>query len=96
MFVKTNMKKQNALIHDGVKALDRLCRGILTPSCRNFNDSEPCMTMTISTFNQRCIAGWVEAMLATVAEHDPAVTSHTQTAWREVLTPGIDLMASLY
>ena len=39
---------------------------------------------------------WLERLLQAVGEFDPLFDSETETAWRNVLQPGIDFMKSRY
>lgn len=39
---------------------------------------------------------WVSTIVECVREHDPQSTEMVETAWCEVLEPGIELMKSLY
>ena len=39
---------------------------------------------------------WLDSLMQTVRLHDPESTRELDAAWREVLTPGIDLIRGAY
>jgi hypothetical protein len=41
-------------------------------------------------------AGWVNALIRTVEDHDPEFDSSVETAWRRTIAPGITYMQSKY
>jgi hemoglobin-like flavoprotein len=39
---------------------------------------------------------WLDALVATARELDPGFDDHTETVWREMLGPGIEMMRARY
>jgi hemoglobin-like flavoprotein len=95
MFANTDMQKQNGLIREGIGTLiDFACGeeaaevelgrlGIL--HSRSGLDVTPDM-----------YPGWVNALMVMIAEYDPQRSETVEGAWREVVAPGIALIAARY
>ncbi len=95
LFAGTDMRRQNALVRDGIDALIHYAEG--GPAAaeelarlgklhgRDFLNIQPDL-----------YTGWADALRHTVAQFDPKHTDLVDAAWGEVLADGIALMASFY
>jgi hemoglobin-like flavoprotein len=95
MFANTDMEKQNQLIRAGIAALiDDAC-GVPTArsELERLGDLHSRRRLDI---RPDMYAEWVDSLMQMVAEFDRECTDVTEAAWREVLSPGIAVMAARY
>lgn len=95
MFADTNMRRQNALLRNGIESLLAHAEGAASAETelvrlgelhgRNELDIRP-----------ELYPLWVEALIESVCEHDPQHTEMTEPAWRDVIAAGIELIVSRY
>ena len=95
LFAKTNMRRQNALVKDGIDHLIALAEGrdgsreelerLGQRHSRNDLDIAP-----------ELYSAWVDSLIIAVAEYDPLHNPDLDVAWRHVVAKGIDVMISHY
>lgn len=95
MFAETDMQKQNELVRDGIRSLIDYAAG--DPDvARELEHLGKLHSQRHLGIQPSMYSGWVDALVQTVEEHDPQISDDLEAAWREVLSPGIDLMISFY
>ncbi|MET1079067.1 MAG: globin [Pseudomonas sp.] len=92
-FVNTDMPAQKRLLRQGILNLVMFARGMPDTKLRALGE-----THSRHGFNIRpeLYDLWLDALLLTIDEHDPAVDADTRSAWRKVLTLGIEVIKSHY
>ena len=95
LFANTNMRRQNALVRDGIDQLIAFVEGregtreelerLGKRHSRNDLNIDPAL-----------YAAWVDALVSAVAEYDPQHDPDLDVAWRQVVAQGIDVMTSYY
>mgnify|MGYP003628410971 FL=1 len=91
MFARVDMQKQNDLMKDGIKKLIEYANG---------NSKAEAELKRVAESHSRSRLGvlpeyyphWIDSLMETIREHDPATTDEAETAWRQVLAGGIALM----
>ncbi|MFI2812252.1 MULTISPECIES: globin [Microbulbifer] len=93
MFRDTDMPQQRHLLRNGIMQLILVARGMPDTKLRALGDSH-----SRSGYNIRpeLYSVWLDALLATVARHDPEHTPAIDGAWRRAIQPGIDLIRNAY
>ena len=94
-FANTEMTRQNALIREGINALIDYAAGSTSAALELTRLGEVHNRDQIDIPPQM-YPGWIDALMQAVAEFDPERTDILETAWREVVGPGIERMISLY
>ncbi len=95
MFAQTDMNKQNELLRLGIESL------IDFAAQRPDVERELHRLGEIHDRNHLAIRPelyplWLNALLETVRDIDADCTPEIETAWKSVVTPGIDLILSMY
>jgi len=95
MFAQTDMVKQNELLQTGIQDLIDFAAGkpeieqeihrLAVLHDRAHHNTRPDLYPL-----------WIHALVQTVLETDNQATTQTTDAWKRVVTPGIELMISLY
>lgn len=95
MFAQVDMRRQNLLIRNGVEHLLGFAEGNLEARAelRRLGESHGRIGLQIEP---KLYETWVATVVECVREHDPQSSETVESAWREVLAPGIELMKSLY
>ncbi|PAV25496.1 hypothetical protein C8D92_10479 [Tamilnaduibacter salinus] len=92
-FVKTDMAAQRHLLRNGIMQLILYARGMPDRKLRDLGKSHSRHGYDI---HPEWYGLWLDALVATVAQHDPEASPALEQAWREVLTPGINLIRDAY
>lgn len=92
-FVNTDMAAQRHLLRSGVLQLILVARGMPDRKLRALGESHNRSNYNI---NPEWYSLWLDALMKTVRRHDPEYTADLESAWREVLTPGIDVIRGAY
>ncbi len=95
MFAATDMRKQNALVREGIDALISHAEGDIT-AAEELARLGRLHGRDILNIQPSLYAGWADALRHAVAQFDPKHTDLVDAAWGEVLADGIALMASFY
>lgn len=92
-FVNTDMAAQRHLLRNGVLQLILTARGMPDRKLKALGESH-----NRSNFNIKpeWYSLWLDALMKTVRQHDPEYTKDLENAWKEVLTPGIELIRGAY
>ena len=93
LFVDTDMAAQRHLLRNGIMQLVLHARGMPDTKLRALGCSH-----SRSGYNIRpeWYGLWLEALLATLREHDSLFDDNTAGAWRRAIEPGIALIRSAY
>lgn len=93
MFDNTDMAEQRRLLRAGISWLIMYARGSSGLKLHDLGKSH-----NREGYNVRpaWYELWVDALVETVARHDPECTPELEQEWRQVLHPGIELMRSVY
>ncbi|RBW48836.1 globin [Marinobacter sp. F3R11] len=92
-FVNTDMAAQRHLLRNGVLQLILTARGMPDRKLRALGESHNRSNYNIQP---EWYPLWLDALLKTVRRHDPEYTRDLERAWKEVLTPGINLIREAY
>jgi hemoglobin-like flavoprotein len=94
-FVNTDMAKQKRLLRDGISFMIMYFNGTAVGRMKveKLGESHSQGRMDIKP---QWYDLWVNALVKTVAKHDPKFSPAADRAWRAVLARGIDAMRSQY
>jgi len=92
-FVNTDMAAQRHLLRNGVLQLILTARGMPDRKLKALGESHNRSNYNIQP---EWYSLWLEALMKTVRRHDPQYTKELENAWKEVLTPGINLIRGAY
>ncbi|NWO07239.1 MAG: globin [Alteromonadaceae bacterium] len=92
-FVNTDMAAQRHLLRNGIMQLILTARGMPDRKLRALGESHNRENYNIKP---EWYDFWLEALMKTVRVHDSEYTPELDKAWREVLSPGIDLIRGAY
>lgn len=92
-FVNTDMAAQRHLLRNGVLQLILTARGMSDRKLKALGESH---SRTNYNIQPEWYSLWLDALMKTVRRHDPEYTKDLETAWKEVLTPGIELIRGAY
>lgn len=95
LFAQVDMKQQNQLIRSGVEHLLWFAEGS-RKSKQELQRLGKSHSRDGLRIDPPLYETWVDVVVECVREHDPEAAEPVEAAWREVLTPGIELMKSLY
>ncbi|WP_221799348.1 globin [Oceanobacter mangrovi] len=93
MFKDTNMEAQRALLRSGILWLVMHARGMPDTKIRALGESHSRGRMNI---NPTYYNLWLDALMETLARHDPKFSKELEQTWRRTLGPSIDLIKSMY
>ncbi|WP_043320186.1 globin [Microbulbifer sp. HZ11] len=93
LFVDTDMAAQRHLLRNGIMQLVLHARGMPDTKLRALGCSH-----SRSGFNIRpeWYLLWLDALIATLWQHDPYFSDDIARAWRRTISPGIDIIRSAY
>ncbi|MCH8497493.1 MAG: globin [Marinobacter sp.] len=92
-FQDTDMAAQRHLLRNGIMQLILHARGMPDRKLRALGESHSRGKYNIPP---QWYGLWLDALIITVKAHDPEYDAALGEAWREVLTPGIDLIRGAY
>ena len=92
-FEKTDMKAQKQLLRAGILNLVLYARGMSDAKLRALGESH---SRTGFDIRPEMYDLWIDALMLTIRQHDLEATSEDLTAWREVLTKGVNVIKSFY
>lgn len=92
-FVTTDMAAQRHLLRNGIMQLILTARGMPDRKLKALGESHSRAHYDIKP---EWYSLWLDALMKTVRQHDLEYTSTLEKAWREVLTPGINLIRGAY
>ncbi|MGO1693936.1 MAG: globin [Marinobacter sp.] len=92
-FLDTDMSAQRHLLRHGILQLILTARGMPDRKLKALGESHNRANFNIKP---EWYTLWLDALMKTVHLHDPEYTKQLGDAWREVLTPGIDLIRGAY
>ncbi len=92
-FVNTDMTAQRHLLRNGVLQLILTARGMPDRKLKALGESHNRSNYNIQP---EWYSLWLDSLMKTVRRHDPEYTKDLENAWKEVLTPGIDLIRGAY
>lgn len=87
------MATQRHLLRNGVLQLILTARGMPDRKLKALGESP---NRTNYDIQPEWSSLWLEALMKTVRRHGPPYTKDLEKAWKEVLTPGIDLIRGAY
>lgn len=92
-FVNTDMAAQRHLLRNGVLQLILTARGMPDRKLKALGESHNRSNYNIQP---EWYSLWLDSLMKTVRRHDPEYTKDLEKAWKDVLTPGIDLIRGAY
>lgn len=92
-FVDTDMPAQKLLLRQGILNLVMHARGMSDSKLRALGESHSRARLDI---RPELYDLWLNALLHTIARHDPEYSDEVRQAWREVLEKGIAIIKSHY
>ncbi len=92
-FANTNMPAQKLLLRQGILNLVMYARGMSDSKLRAIGESHSRAHLDI---RPELYDLWLNALLQTIAQHDPEHNEQTRQAWVEVLNKGIAVIKSYY
>ncbi|NRH40783.1 globin domain-containing protein [Pseudomonas sp. MS15a(2019)] len=92
-FAHTDMAAQQLLLRHGIMNLVLVARGMPTTKLRQLGESHCRARLDIGP---ELYEGWVDCLLATLAQHDADFTPALRQEWQGVLEAGIAVMRSYY
>lgn len=95
MFADTNMRRQNALLREGIESLLAHAEGHPAAHTELVRLGEVHNRERINV-RPELYPLWLEALMESIREHDPQHNEMTEPAWREAISAGIELMISQY
>lgn len=93
MFVNTNMDAQRALLRGGIMWLVMHARGMSDSKIRALGESHSRGKLNV---NPAFYSMWLDALMETLARHDPEFTPALEQSWRSALRPAIEQIQSMY
>ena len=93
MFANTDMDAQRALLRSGILWLVMHARGMPDTKIRALGESHSRKNMDVKPAYYRV---WLDALMETLARHDPEFTPELEQVWRRTLQPSIDMIAGMY
>jgi hemoglobin-like flavoprotein len=95
MFAETDMVTQDTLVRAGINHLIDCADGVvgIASKIREIGTKHDRDHLNVQP---ELYERWVDALVQAVTQCDDQFDSHVEEAWRAVLRPGIDLMASVY
>ena len=93
MFKDTDMPAQRHLLRNGIMQLVLHSRGMPDTKLRALGKSHSRSGYSI---RPDMYGLWLEALLATLRQHDPEFSDDTALAWRRAIEPGIELIRGAY
>ena len=95
MFARVDMQKQNDLIREGIKDLIAYADGD-SQAETEFQRLAKSHSRSGLAIPPEYYPQWIDSLMETIREHDPAANDETEAAWRQVLAGGIALMVAGY
>lgn len=92
-FINTDMAAQRHLLRNGIMQLILHARGMSDRKLRALGESH---NRNHYDIKPEWYELWLSSLLKTVRKHDPDHTQALESAWVEVLTPGIQLIKGAY
>lgn len=92
-FVNTDMPAQRHLLRNGIMQLILTARGMPDRKLKALGESHNRSNLNIKP---EWYTLWLDALLRTVQAHDAEYTPELGQAWKDVLTPGIDIIRGAY
>jgi hemoglobin-like flavoprotein len=92
-FAKTDMPAQKLLLRQGILNLVMYARGMSDSKLRALGESHSRSRLDI---RPELYDLWLDALLMTIASHDPQCNESIRSAWREVLNKGISVIKAGY
>jgi len=92
-FRVTDMSQQRHLLRNGIMQLVLYARGMSDRKLRSLGESHNRSGYNIPS---EWYSLWLDSLMKTVSKHDPEYSRALDTCWRDVLTPGIDLIRDAY
>ncbi|KXS53730.1 MAG: globin [Pseudomonadota bacterium] len=92
-FINTDMAAQRHLLRNGIMQLILHARGMSDRKLRALGESH---NRNHYDIKPEWYDLWLSSLLKTVRKHDPEHTQTLESAWVEVLTPGIQLIKGAY
>jgi hemoglobin-like flavoprotein len=93
MFANTNMEAQRALLRSGILWLVMHARGLPDTKIRALGESHSKKKMNVKPMYYSM---WMDALMETLARHDPKWTPELEQVWRRTLRPSVELIQSMY
>lgn len=93
MFVNTNMQKQHGLLRGGILWLIMHARGMSDTKLQALGKSHSQHGLNV---HPSFYALWLDALMESVALHDPEFSAELELIWRKTLQPSIDVIVSFY
>lgn len=93
MFANTNMEAQRALLRSGILWLVMHARGMPDTKIRALGESHSQKNMNIKPAYYSL---WLNALMETLARHDPEFSPELEQTWRRTLQPSIDIISNMY
>ncbi|WP_203143238.1 globin [Marinobacter mangrovi] len=92
-FRDTDMKQQRHLLRNGIMQLVLYARGMSDAKLKALGESHNRHGYNI---RPEWYTQWVDALIATLRDHDPQFDLNVEAAWRRAIAPGVELIRSAY
>ncbi|GAA5443002.1 hypothetical protein Misp06_01178 [Microbulbifer sp. NBRC 101763] len=93
LFANTDMKAQRHLLRNGIMQLVLYSRGMSDTKLRALGKSHDRDGYNIRPEWYRL---WLDALIATLRQHDNDFSPEVEAAWNRAITPGIDIIRQAY
>lgn len=92
-FDNTDMSAQHHLLRHGILQLVLHARGMSDAKLRALGETHCRHALNIKP---EWYDNWLDALVATIEQFDPEYSADVQSAWRNAITPGIDVIRNAY
>lgn len=93
MFINTDMPVQRGLLRGGIMWLVMHARGMSDAKIRALGESHSRVKMNIEPHHYD---QWMDALMTTLALHDPQFSKDLERTWRATIGPGVEIIRSMY
>lgn len=92
-FLHTDMPAQRHLLRNGILQLILHARGMPDRKLKALGESHDRSHYNIKP---EWYSLWLDSLMKAVQKHDPQFTQELEDAWRDVITPGIEVIRGAY
>ena len=93
VFRDTDMKQQRHLLRNGLMQLVLYSRGMSDAKLRALGKSHDRHGYNI---RPEWYVLWIDALIATLRDHDEQFSPEVEAAWRRAIAPGVELISGAY
>lgn len=93
MFINTDMTAQRGLLRNGIMWLVLHARGMSDGKIRALGEIHSRRKMNVAPQHYD---HWMDALMSTLARHDPQFDQELERIWRATIGPGVEIIRSMY